>query len=175
MPAEIRNKIYRLVLVKNHFVTTSSTSRSPLPGVVSVCKQLRNETFALCYAENKFSFSINGYDVQPLIPWCRLVKQLGVEEHIRATNHFDIYWKPTWSELLNWCKAIHGGDFRGVGVSILPQPVVPTGHTDPVGLTTVAAMQQAAELMASKPSEEVEPVLRTYRAILLVCGHVTNR
>lgn len=157
--------MYRLILIEEHYITVSARSSSPEPGLLSVCKQIRDEARKLYYSENCFILSIEGYHLQPFIPWYRLLQQLGVDDHLRATSCIISDGQCRWSDLLSWCRAAHNGTMLEARRINDPQYV---------GLTTVVAMHRAVEVMSSRPWEEVEPVLMTFQPILLACGHVVD-
>ncbi|KAF2173897.1 hypothetical protein M409DRAFT_48809 [Zasmidium cellare ATCC 36951] len=55
LPAELRNEIYRLALVKpNYLRTVVCGSTYKTPALLQVCRQIRNEAAGVYYGENKF-------------------------------------------------------------------------------------------------------------------------
>ena len=52
MPAELRNQIYELVLIRNIRICIHHEYK--LPGLLSTCRQTRSEAFKIYHLQNKF-------------------------------------------------------------------------------------------------------------------------
>ncbi|CAK4034157.1 Hypothetical predicted protein [Lecanosticta acicola] len=63
LPAELRNDIYRLVLVPEDDAAVDIDANGyDRPGLLSTCKQIYYEARKIFYAENKFMFLVAGFD-----------------------------------------------------------------------------------------------------------------
>lgn len=58
LAAELRNTIYRLVLIPPHPIDVSNLRHPSEPGLLATCKQVRREATGMYYSENEFSISM---------------------------------------------------------------------------------------------------------------------
>ena len=109
LPGEIRNRIYRFVLVCDNRIEVHAGA--PLePALLSVCREVRTEAIKLFYVENKFTLVISNFNKAVPCAWRAVRKRF---PSMPRTATFRL--KPTnttrsWPNLLDWLRAIHAGD-----------------------------------------------------------------
>lgn len=86
LPAELRNKIYDLVVTGNMFLTTGNMSSPSQIAVLQVCRKLREELVPLYYGSNTFSFALS--TLQHRESACEWLNSLSVE----AVNSLRKLW-----------------------------------------------------------------------------------
>lgn len=101
IPAEIRNRIYRMVLVKGDWTRVKVNAPPPKdPALLQTCRQIRAKSIELYYKENDFLFHIAKFDASKYIAWRKLSKY--------RKKHGVFFWissSRNWSNLLQWLKA----------------------------------------------------------------------
>ena len=80
LPAELRNQIYRYVLVSPDPITIPQNGRLPTPGLLLACRQIRRETAEIYWAENVFYAVVT--DSMPIGPVIWLEKHEGAGKYI---------------------------------------------------------------------------------------------
>ncbi|KAF2773404.1 hypothetical protein EJ03DRAFT_323901 [Teratosphaeria nubilosa] len=111
LPAEMRNDIYRLVLVKNEPVQVRAQDSST-PALLRTCRQIREEATSIFREENTFTLVI--VDLagnMPLQHWILAQKKIG-------PRYISLQGEYNWANLLDWAKSFHDTQLRG--------PLVPT-------------------------------------------------
>nr|OQO28107.1 hypothetical protein B0A51_05306 [Rachicladosporium sp. CCFEE 5018] len=101
LPGEIRNMIWRNVVVQG---SISVTSEGPgEPALLRVCRQIRRETLRIPHTENDFLVRIVHYDGAALAPFARQHERYG-----DATSNFRMVMtgNPNWENLLKWLKEV---------------------------------------------------------------------
>jgi hypothetical protein len=102
LSAEIRNAIYRCVLVETAEIRITSSNIPEDPSLLSVCRQVRRKAKTMYYRANKFAFQIFDYDGIFMVKWLQssadhaacqcIVKYTGVQN---------------WSNMCAWLKATY--------------------------------------------------------------------
>ena len=107
LPPEIRNMIYRLVLVEDHSIAIRSEAASlpPDPALLHVDRQTRREASAIYYRENSFKVYINNFDAA-------LYREWYTSSYSRRTarKEYVIRESRNWANLLDWLKAYYHGE-----------------------------------------------------------------
>lgn len=99
MPPEIRNEIYRLVLLEDQ-VTVNDTSHTT-PALLSTCRQLRKEASPIFQQENKFVLDVDSFQMGlTLHHWLR-------HGNPSAGFSFEFRGKMNWSNLKLWLQKYH--------------------------------------------------------------------
>lgn len=101
LPAELRNKIYRLSLLESRRIMIGSAYPLPSqPGLLQTCRQLRLESSNIYYKENRFRHIIVEFDSRLYRKWYQSSRK-------RAKCHtsFHIYESKKWSNLMEWLEA----------------------------------------------------------------------
>ncbi|KAF2161601.1 hypothetical protein M409DRAFT_27996 [Zasmidium cellare ATCC 36951] len=74
LPGELRNRIYRYVLIQQEDATGDSmvnveANGYDRPGLLSTCKEIRREALKIYYYENTFHVQIKNFNSAPLVEW----------------------------------------------------------------------------------------------------------
>ncbi|KAJ9635226.1 hypothetical protein H2201_003240 [Coniosporium apollinis] len=69
LPGELRNEIYRLVLVKKKTLRVTKDSIPKQPQLTRVSRQIRKEAISIFYRENEFMVHAWGYDISHEHMW----------------------------------------------------------------------------------------------------------
>ncbi|USW58685.1 hypothetical protein Slin15195_G120040 [Septoria linicola] len=105
LPTELRNDIYRLVLVrpkhKRDVVTTIDTIPKE-PALLLTCRQIRGEALGIYFRENKFTFRIRDCDAEVYLKWCVRSKH-----HLAAAIEFVCEGSPNWRNFKIRLRAHH--------------------------------------------------------------------
>lgn len=113
LPAELRNRIYRHALVKDHLISIQKHVELPLPpGLLQVNRQIRAEAYQIYYLENNFGFTIRDYDASTLIRWCKVFTSIEHQKrcmlNIAPSTNFD--------NLLVWLRVFFERKCGGIEV-----------------------------------------------------------
>lgn len=106
LPAELRNQIYRYVLVlePGNRVTLTPT-RPNQPPLLCTSRQLRHEAIGIYFSENHFSISVVNYDLRP----CIFVRKLN--DKYRAADvkncRYPSYGHRSWEDLRASLESLH--------------------------------------------------------------------
>ena len=108
LPAELRNRIYRLTLLETQKIVISDHHKAKEPGLLSACRQIRQETLTLYYHENVFNILIENHDSTTLQHWISGSKN-------RPMSNFYYLVEPcyNWTNLLGWVEATMSGRTGG--------------------------------------------------------------
>lgn len=109
LPPEIRNMIYRFVLVEGN-IHMRPGNIPEQPGLLQVNTQIRRETLRTYYQENHFNWHIWAFDARECISWC----QSSSDRRYSSIRSWTLEGPRNWSNLLNWIEASHGSKVRWV-------------------------------------------------------------
>lgn len=153
LAAELRNRIYRYVLVSPKEVDVTETQPAQ-PPLLRVNRKIRTGTLSIFYEENDFSCNLFACEGAKAIPFTKVYKKYVKQDKFRF--QFGIYDYPNWDNLLLWLKACHDKvlDF-----------IRPTDVESPLGTVLVAAFS-IVEGMEDCSWEEVEQVLEDFREVI---------
>lgn len=106
LPAELRTKIYRLVLIESTGIAFRKAVEQPTePGLLCVNRQVREETIKIWYAENQFTVYVNNYDIDFWQTWYCKSKQRQESLCGNAQLVFcHVGSRPDWANLLRWLE-----------------------------------------------------------------------
>ncbi|KAK5127348.1 hypothetical protein LTR85_006687 [Meristemomyces frigidus] len=108
LPPEMRNRIYRAVLVEDG-IRIEAPNHIPLPpALLQTCRQIRRECRGIFLKENEFMFDINDNDATLYIRWCR---HFSASKDVSTT--FDIEPSKNWPNALVWMKAVFHHECTG--------------------------------------------------------------
>lgn len=111
LPAELRNSIYRLVLLEQNPITVTRTLQTP--GLTQTCQQIRRETIKPWIMENEFRFDILHCDTTLLTKWqCRVPRMNFDTAADEITIHTYIRPSTNWANVLNSCIMIWSDNGR---------------------------------------------------------------
>lgn len=123
LPPELRDRIYRAVLVEGVINIDSNSKPSTL---LQCCSQILEEATEIYYYDNKFQFHIQDNDATVYIRWCAVDACRGACE-----VSCQITPSTNWLNLVVWLKAVYhhqccglsarpsGGEFAGGNVEVL--------------------------------------------------------
>ena len=139
LPPEIRNRIYRAVLVDEEGpIYVKPDEKLPAaPGLLQTCRVIRKEAITIYYQENRFVFDVEDFDVSEYVEWFRTKRQYHPETCLEmdpSTN---------WENLLVWLKV-----FFQKGI---PRPA-PGFTTDKSEWSSIDVASMIFEMVATKRS-----------------------
>jgi hypothetical protein len=93
IPGELRNRIYREVLVPEPYIYLSQDDYGPQPPLLRTCTQIRTEAMGIYYLENNFRAYIFEFDLRKLLQHAH--------RYFQDMNlFFRLGDQPHWSNLL---------------------------------------------------------------------------
>ena len=160
LPAEVRNRIFRFALLEADQIELSASSPIP-PGLLSVSKQIREETLYLYYGENHFTIVMVDYDIQAVMPSFR-VQNRHFKPHGKAgcgVVSFDCRGVPNWQNFVEWCRLVHNHKMFAYSVE--------SDCTDE-RVISLAAIQDVILTMQDRAWSEVQRVLEGFRKLMVL-------
>lgn len=153
LPAEIRNQIYKNVLVESEPIDVNSSNIPAEPGLLRVNRNIRNEARHFYYNDNLFLFTVYNYDGILLVRW------LGSSE-FRQHSKWQVHYEglPNWANLLAWLKATYEENSHGRR----PSRSVVKKASEVVGIFNLVARMKSDNV----PWHEIEPYLEDVRQIM---------
>lgn len=112
LPPEIRNTIYRYVLVKTRNIAITKSRGIPEPALLLVSKLVRSETYELFYIENKFKCVVIQFDPACIMlanrRWSALSRIPGtILDPIINGLALDLRGRRNWKNLVAWFRFVH--------------------------------------------------------------------
>jgi len=111
LPGELRNEIYRLVLVSNNQLLVTKSSIPTQPPLTMVSRQIRKEAIAIFYRENKFGVEVVNNDGRHEGVWLVKIGWENMKLLDFSRIHEDYYVflfsqnsTDPWKNLLQWLK-----------------------------------------------------------------------
>ncbi|KAF2173706.1 hypothetical protein M409DRAFT_15980 [Zasmidium cellare ATCC 36951] len=114
LSAELRNQIYRDVLVEKEQINIDTRGRPGMstnvfaqPGFLQTCLQIQSEASSIYYGENRFVVRVPNLDVSGLKAFCRRAVACGQSKY-----HLKVYRCGRgmgWSNMIEWLQAYHAG------------------------------------------------------------------
>ena len=164
LPGELRNRIYRDVLVVpgGEFINVTSTGYDR-PGLLSTSKEIHAEALSIFYHENKFRTHIRAYDSTPLLRLKKAVQSLRLKRDFHSTS--TTYGNPpSWKNLLLWLRRYHAREVDGR----VSTPAQLDGQQDqPMTAYVVVSIFLVVDSMRSMPWKHVEKVVKEMRPTLV--------
>ncbi|KAK5124414.1 hypothetical protein LTR85_001631 [Meristemomyces frigidus] len=158
LPGELRNNIYRQVLVSDQSVVIDKDSHAQ-PALLQACKQMREEASAFYYKENHFNVDCVDLDFtayiafyQHALPWAPSKGGKGVRCELSG-------YRPCWEGLVKGLKAMHEGRTQSLRY---------TEGLSGYVLVTVHAFQ-VVEKLKNSPWETVEELFGVYQKVTVDC------
>lgn len=110
LPPEIRNEIYRYVLVTENNIRVEHDQKPPPdPALLLTCSQIRNEAIRIFYCGNRFSLSARNHDVQRLHSWYKF--KIKYQPRILLTVN---YTDKNWHNLVQWLELFFKREMLGL-------------------------------------------------------------
>ena len=108
IPAELRNNIYRLALIKDKRIDISYWQSEPTePGLLQVCRQTRAESKEIYFKENKFFITVEGADATEYVKWAQLSELHKKADCDACLTGDDVFAS---HDLEAWLKAFYEGE-----------------------------------------------------------------
>ena len=111
LPAELRNKIYELVLLNQGrrlllwHPRGNSISKASLPGVLQVSRQIRTEALSIYFKGNDVIFECAFSHLGGIVPWLEDLRALGILTQQKAVNleiFFNHGGQASWEPLIRY-------------------------------------------------------------------------
>ncbi|KAK3709932.1 hypothetical protein LTR37_010551 [Vermiconidia calcicola] len=159
LPGELRNKIYRNVLLERHAIRFTSTSCQQ-PSMLQTCWQIRTEATPIFYEENKFEVEVVDLACAPHSKHWRWNDDLPVKNVSICFKGQD-----SWSNFLGWLKKYHNHEVRGldVGADIGDVGAYYGNVGAPYGNVTLEQAFYIVDSLIDLPWTRVEEVLNAYK------------
>lgn len=161
LPGELKNRIYRLVLVRpeGEVVDVNSTGYDRGGGLLGTCKEIRSEALKIFYYENEFSGKVHYFDISFMVKWSITLQRLRLSPK-KAKLAGPIGQQPCWKNLLHWTKCYHQGVVHAKAVS--PEQLQKRGEK---GLMwhLLAVMFETVRTLHKQPWKLVEKVILRMR------------
>lgn len=109
LSGELRNLIYRHVLVEPHPIPTRQETWFAEPALLRVSRAIRLEAEGIYYFENRFVYEIVDFDTGVALAWASkasaVLSRLGGVPRVGAA----IYRSRDWGNLRRWLREYHAG------------------------------------------------------------------
>lgn len=118
LPAELRNAIYRYILVQpdpidipNNFANHGYQE----PALLTTCKEIRKEAIAIFHMENVFDVEVSDFEIVNVLKWEKIVSAaVGNGDNFKAaqdkTRYVGATDNPNWTNFHRWIKEYHHGN-----------------------------------------------------------------
>ncbi|EME44790.1 hypothetical protein DOTSEDRAFT_53774 [Dothistroma septosporum NZE10] len=168
LPGELRNRIYRLVLVEGvdevHGYIEYTNTGYDRPGLLNTCKAVRLEARTIFYYENNFFTTPTKYDSTTLLAWRQHLPTLGIAtKGIKARIRMLWGSEANWPNLMIWLQRFHAED---VTIPALSMAKI-SGHVQSkVNHYIIAGLFESAKKLRDQPWIVAEGVLVQQRPVL---------
>ena len=170
LPGELRNRIYRLVLTDGMPIINFDATGYVRPGLISTCKEIRQEALSIYYYENSFRTWLKDYDAANLTRFSSSLKVMELAGlRVNVTFCYSQNTVPKWANLLEWLRCSHAKDVAAI--PYFPEALHGAGRNDQhaYALGTLFLVTSA---LHKQPWEEVRAILISLRPTL---GSVDER
>ena len=163
LPREIKNTIYRLVLVHADdpiFIESASSTTKPPgePGILRTCRTIRSETLRIYYMENSFLMRADDMEPDLVLAFHRISVQHSVELDVVVLPH----GLRRWCNLRRWLHEFHHSRAYGLGIS-----VEYNRHFEDTESQIIESMFRIAKTLQALPWSTTDSVLGDLRATLV--------
>lgn len=159
LAAELRNRIYELVLVSEVPINVTRQLFKE-PPLLTACHQVRNETLQIYYDRNIFSLDARCFDSTVTMKWCKKANHLVKTTKVsRLVCRISCGRSVNWSNLMIWLRRFHSDDTTlALDLDSMPD----AWHTFKI----VDMMFRTVEDLDDFPWLQVECILSRFRFIL---------
>ncbi|KAK3714221.1 hypothetical protein LTR37_008023 [Vermiconidia calcicola] len=162
LPAEIRNMIYKEVLVQKTGVYIAAIG-VPEPPLLRVSRLLRKETITIYYGCNIFHIPTTNYDSSVFLHWTTMRRRLRKEHKIRTqADGVGGRMLPHWGNLVLWLRGYYDGSIAWK--SKFPCDI---SRNESADIMVVGGMFHIVHQMKDKSWEKVLEVLEQQHMILV--------
>ena len=109
LPAELRNRIYRLALLEPDAIKINDSSTPQEPSLLSACRQIRQEAISIYYGENHFELQVADLDPTTAQKWLS-----GSTLRLKSKHRYKIDNSNNWKNLLRWIKGVLDGEITSI-------------------------------------------------------------
>ncbi|KAF7196146.1 hypothetical protein HII31_02547 [Pseudocercospora fuligena] len=164
LPAELRNYIYRLVMLEQDYIDITPRSYAR-PALLDTCRQTRSEGLKIYYYENKFEIKINDFDSDMHLRFRSHTKEMGLSSNKMSFGSDVQVASPNWRKLMTWLQRYHAKEIR----TYAAKPTTEV-HTDSRAIirSTLGTMFATAKAMGSQPWHAVEKLMELSRPVLIL-------
>lgn len=106
LPGELRNMIYRHVLVEQGRIVVRSTGPGQ-PGLLAACKAIRKEAGSIYYIENEFTLLLTDFDGAAFSHFKLQYDRCPTIG--RMTHYYQFGGRPNWANLVRWLEEAYFG------------------------------------------------------------------
>lgn len=149
LPAELRNRIYELVLLSPNKINVRKNFKPP--GILAASRQIRSEAWKIFFAQNDFRFIIHSCDGSLVLKWTDTIGLRNARICLQPQG------RPSWANLFHWMSQAYERNLA------LPRKIVtPSGAHKEKTAAVITAVQNivAKAVKKKKPWEEVEFALQ---------------
>jgi len=154
LPPKMRNRIYRLVLLRQEKVQITE------PPLLYSCKAIRRQALSIFYMESQFKVCARDYDLTTALRWAGRRRHLREQSqiNIKRTFYAKVGGSPNWSNLLRGAQAIHNGTLHAQA---------PIGQKYRVDAGIIHAVMAVAAALRDLPWHRVEALLEHHHQALI--------
>jgi hypothetical protein len=158
LPGELRNKIYRLVLLQpdQQRLEVAVTGINE-PGLLLANHKIRDEAAPIFYGENRFQIRFLNYHPAPILKWTNKCRKVYWKYNKLFPECSGLTWfgtrVPNWRDLLLWLEHWHGNKvYEGFGVPV-------GGVQTSADIRLIPVMFQMVDADRDKPWDKVREYL----------------
>ncbi|WMI39068.1 uncharacterized protein CLAFUR5_20359 [Fulvia fulva] len=111
LPAELRNRIYRLTLSQEEQMDVTETGFE-IPGVLKTCRQIRSEALAIYFYENRFRVTGASWNSDTLFKLTSTIKSMGLDTEKMPVDGRWTLGPPSWKNLMLWLQRYHAQELQ---------------------------------------------------------------
>ncbi|KAK4610170.1 hypothetical protein CLAFUW4_14019 [Fulvia fulva] len=106
IPGELRNRIYREVLVKDEHIKYDASGYQR-PALLATNKEIRAEAMSIFYYENTFMHDVDHYDSSAMMKFDELLLGMNLDRRRMMIQNGVTYDQPSWKNLIMWLSRFH--------------------------------------------------------------------
>lgn len=163
LPAELRVSIWEYASIEPDTITVTESLK--LPALLSVNRQVRNETCRLWFSKNSFLFNVIDCDDDIYLKFGRTVYK-GLP-NVRIPHSRQLLGEPNWQNLMRSCKRVHQ-------MQVVPMTTLKLNEEENELAAVIAAAHEIAR-PAGKKGEGWEQVERALGALRKVAVFADRR
>ncbi|KAK5127464.1 hypothetical protein LTR85_006803 [Meristemomyces frigidus] len=128
LPLEMRNRIYRFVLVEPQNIVIRANEKPPEePALLATCRQVRQESLNIYWKENNFEIEVRDYLAAFYARWCTKSKDKSDSKY-NCTHTFTLLGRINWWNLKAWLRACYNKECRGLDADNANEEMAVAAH-----------------------------------------------
>ena len=165
LPGELRNKIYRYVILEDTVIHVSNTGYQR-SGFLAASKQIRDETIKIFYHENQFLVAASAHCSDTLLRFTcvRQELQLHCGPGLGKPILINVHDGPNWRNLMIWLQRCHSCELT---TGYPPPGEIPRATRSYARQIAVAALFAITRQLRDLPWAHVKEILLEQRPILV--------